>query len=114
MKEFQLAVNGKGIDIRVFLAQNFFDKAKGLMFSNRKDRALLILSCNSIHTFFMRFTIDAVFLNSQNRIVKILKGIKPFRAVLPVASASKVLELPAGTYDVTLLKSGDELSFIGI
>ena len=70
------------------------------MFLRSSDKALLLLSCNSIHTFFMRFPIDAVFITKSNLVVKVQKNIKPFRMLLPVITASKVLEIPSGLFAV--------------
>ena len=40
---------------------------------------MLITKCNCIHTFFMRFAIDATFLDKSGRVVKVAKGIRPWR-----------------------------------
>ena len=55
---------------------------------------LLILRCNAIHTFFMSFPIDAVFLDASDRVVKVVRGIKPWRPLVWGGwRAKKVLEL---------------------
>jgi uncharacterized protein len=63
------------------VARTFFARAKGLI--GRKGlppgRGLLIPRCNAIHTCFMRFPIDATFLDRDGRIVKVVRGIRPWR-----------------------------------
>ncbi len=94
----------------VELADNFLLRAKGLMFSSGiGDRdGLLIEPCNSIHTFFMNYPIDVIFLSSDNKVVKVFKFLKPWRMTRMYFSASKVLEMVAGSLK-TELNPGDQL-----
>jgi uncharacterized protein len=71
--------------------------------------ALLIKPCSSIHTFFMRFPIDVVFLDRDSRVVRTAQHVKPWRILLGAKGAHAVIELPAGTLDTTELKPGDQL-----
>jgi uncharacterized membrane protein (UPF0127 family) len=73
--------------------------------------ALVIEPCTSIHTFFMRFSIDAAFVNKAGRVVRAIAEIKPWRATRIYPSAALVVELPAGTLARTGTLEGDELSF---
>lgn len=57
---------------------------------------LLIRPCNSIHMFFMRFPIDAIFLDDDFRIIKLVKGLAPGRIVGTVPKANQVIEVQAG------------------
>ena len=60
------------------------------------DEGLLIERCNCIHTFFMSFAIDATFLDREDRIVKVVRGIRPWRPfVWGGWRAVKVLETKA-------------------
>jgi uncharacterized membrane protein (UPF0127 family) len=74
-----------------------------------KGHALLINPCSSIHTFFMRFPIDVVFIDRQSRVVKTAEAVKPWRVVLGGKGAHAVLELPAGTLGASALSPGDHL-----
>lgn len=65
--------------------------------------ALWIEPCNSIHMFFMRFPIDAVFLDRQGRVKRVLRELKPWRVSPLVFGARTVVELPAGTVDADLV-----------
>ena len=80
------------------VARSFGARLKGLI--GRRDlppgRGLLILRCNAIHTFFMRFAIDAVFYDRQNRVVKVVRNVRPWRPfVWGGFRAVKVLETAA-------------------
>ena len=82
-----------GVDAEV--AETFAERAKGLI--GRKSLApgtgMLITQCNCIHTFFMRFPIDATFLDAQNRVVRVVRDIRPWRLfVWGGWRARKVLE----------------------
>ena len=72
---------------------------------------LIKRSGNSIHTFFMKFPIDLVFLNSKGQVKHLAKNIRPWRIVVaPLFSQTDCLELPAGTIENTETKIGDILS----
>jgi len=81
------------------VASTFFGRTKGLLgrASLPAGEGLLIEKCASIHMFFMRFPIDAVFIDKTGRVVHILRDFKPWRISKIVPYASAVLELPAGT-----------------
>ena len=68
-----------GIDAEV--AESAFERMRGLI--GRADlplgKGMLITKCNCIHTFFMRFPIDATFLDRKGNVVKTVKGIRPWR-----------------------------------
>lgn len=68
---------------------------------------LLISPCNQIHTFFMKFTIDVVFLDRTNRIVKLCPQFKPWRITPLIWRAKTVLEMNAGGAEG--LQVGDQL-----
>ncbi len=78
---------------------------------NRKGlepgEALIIKPCNSIHTFFMRFPIDVVFVDANNRITKTIRSMRPFRISGIYLNALFVIELPAGTLEKTSTQAGD-------
>lgn len=65
--------------------------------------------CNSIHMFFMKFGIDALFLDAEHRVVKIAHALVPWRAVLPVAGARSCLELMSGAAARAGIREGDLL-----
>lgn len=67
--------------VKAEVAETFAQRAKGLIgrASLPPGRGLLIKRCNCIHTFFMRFPIDATFLDGEGRVVRSVAGIRPWR-----------------------------------
>ena len=72
------------------------------------EEGLWIVPCPMIHTFFMRFAIDVVFLDRGLRVVRVLEGFKPWRMSPWVWRAHSVLELPGGFLRGSV-DAGDEL-----
>jgi uncharacterized membrane protein (UPF0127 family) len=85
---------------------------KGLL--GRKGLApgegLWIVPCESVHTFFMQFPIDLVYLDRKNRIRKVCDSVPPWR-LSACFSAHSILELPSGTIRSTQTQPGDMLEF---
>lgn len=94
---------------RVGHARSFWRRFRGLMLQSSLDgdAGLLIEPSGSIHTAFMRFPIDAVFLDKQWQVVKVAT-VKPWRAAL--SKGHSVLELPAGRAALAGVETGDRLS----
>jgi len=67
---------------------------------------LWIAPCESVHTFFMRFAIDLVYLDRENQIKKVRSSVGPWR-MSACFEAHSVLELPAGTVSTTRTEPGD-------
>ena len=69
---------------------------------------LWIVPCESVHTFFMQFPIDLVYLDRKHTVKKVRNSVGPWR-LSGCLSAKSVLELPAGTIRETLTERGDTL-----
>ena len=69
---------------------------------------LWIMPCNSIHCMWMKFDIDAIFLDKQLRVVHLVHEIKPWGISKMVFCAQSVLELPAGLIAQTGTQMGDQ------
>lgn len=95
----------------VRIADTFYRRAKGLLGERGLDEGntLWIHRCNSIHTWFMRFPIDAVFVDSQMVVRAVYRNLGPWRMTFPAWKASSVFELPAGALDKTHVEIGDQL-----
>ena len=98
-------------------ARNFLSRALGLMFkgSLKEETGLLIefsshLKSRSIHSFFMRFTIDLIFIDSSMEVVE-FTTLSPWRMYNPKTDCRWVLEVNAGTIEENNLKIGDVLTF---
>lgn len=72
------------------------------------DEGLLIRPTNAIHMWFMRFSIDAVFVDEQGTIVRIAEHLRPWRMAAK-RGAREVVELPAGSCARHGLGVGDRL-----
>jgi len=73
--------------------------------------ALHIVPCNSIHSFFMRFPIDVVFLDKHGKILHMLHAFPPWRVGTLVVGARSALELRAGALQFSKTQVGDFISF---
>lgn len=82
----------------VIIAHNFLKRLKGLMFTKElpSDSSMYIYPCNQIHTFFMNYNIDVLYLNEKNVIVAIDEDMKPSKIGKKVKGAVAVVELQGG------------------
>ena len=95
---------------RVEIAGTNVKRSKGLL--GRKElpcgEGMWIIPCESVHTFFMQFPIDLIYLDKKLRVKKVKSSVKPWR-ISACLSAHSVLELPAGTIQGTGTERGDSL-----
>lgn len=110
MKMYRIKTKDIIIGSRIKIANTAVDRLVGLMFSKKLPDCdgLLIEPCNSIHTFFMRYPIDVIFLDRNKKIVKIVRNIKPWRMTWMYWKATSVLEIAGNTLDESV-KEGDLL-----
>lgn len=96
---------------KAVVAAAFFSRTKGLLGRGAfgPGDGLILKSCQAIHMFFMRFAIDVVFANKKNRVVGLVRGIKPFYLSPFFWRADFAVELPAGTIDASKTQVGDLL-----
>jgi uncharacterized protein len=74
----------------------------------KEGEGLWIVPCEAVHTFFMKFAIDVVFLNKKRQVVKVRPSMGRW-GIAGSLSARTVLELPAGTCERTGTVKGDQL-----
>lgn len=95
------------------LAGSGAKRSKGLL--GRKGlghgEGMWIVPCEAIHTFFMRFSIDLVYLDRKLCIKKIKGNVRPWR-ISACLAAHSVIELPAGTIQDTRTECGDTLEIL--
>ncbi|MBN1384429.1 MAG: DUF192 domain-containing protein [Elusimicrobia bacterium] len=142
MKFYNLTKNNIAVE-NVIIIKEYFEKIKGLLGRNKieDNEGFLIKECNCIHTLFMRFSVDLVFLKMQimpqkrdpakavaqmnppaggtdytdritYRVVKIMNNIKPWRICMPVFDANAVLEIKAGITAKNMILTNDELEIV--
>jgi uncharacterized membrane protein (UPF0127 family) len=82
---------------------------KGLLGSAElpSGQALVIRPCTSIHTFFMRFPIDVLFLDEAGSVLRAIREMRPWRLTRIYPRACCVAELPAGVLQHTGTDEGD-------
>lgn len=92
-------------------AKSYFARLRGLL--GRRNLAagttLWLEPCDSIHTFFMKFSIDAVFVDRDLVVCKVVRNIPPWRLLTPVAHARSVFEFGAGQASPDRVGEGDQL-----
>lgn len=104
----------RGVDLahQGRVAANVWLRAKGLLGTNSlpEGDGLLIQPCQRIHTFFMAYPIDVVFVDAKSEVVALCESLPPFRVSPRVRRARLVIELPAGTIRRTGTRIGDVLT----
>src|SRR5262249_6967966 len=102
--------NGRVVCERCVLADTALARMRGLL--GRRElpsgEGILLKPASSVHMAFMRFAIDAVFLDRDLRVVKVTADLKPWRAA-GSRGAKAVLEIPAGEAERRGLNVGDRL-----
>lgn len=84
-------------------------KAMGLL-GSKVARTVYFKTRFGIHTFFMRYPIDLIVLDRQNKVRVLKQKVLPNRVVLWSPKFQSVLELPAGTIEKNGIKVGDTIS----
>jgi len=69
---------------------------------------LWIIPCESVHSFFMKFAIDLVYLDRKKKVKKVRHRMAPWR-LSACLTAHSILELPAGVVAATGTQPGDQL-----
>jgi uncharacterized membrane protein (UPF0127 family) len=103
---------GTALGAAIHLADTSKERRTGLLKRNGLERGegLWIVPCEGIHTFFMRFAIDVVYLDRKRRVRKAVRALAPWRLSFCI-TAHSVLELAAGEVDRTATAVGDQLDF---
>lgn len=111
----KIVIKETNIDVakKMKIASSFFDKLIGLMFRKKMHGfdCLLIKHCKSIHTCFMRYSIDVVFVNKNFEVIKVISNMKPWRFTRLFFTAAHVFEFQGGSLD-SKLKLGDTLEVV--
>jgi len=106
--------NGNIIADSLEEANTFWKRFKGLMFTEKlaKGKALFFKPCKSIHTFFMKYPIDVIYLRKDLTIIAVDEGIAPFKIGKLNFGVDAVIEMPAGTLKQTQTQIGHKLTII--
>jgi uncharacterized membrane protein (UPF0127 family) len=98
---------------RCEVADGFWTRFRGLMLRRGlgAGEGMLIRPAGSVHTLFMRFPLDCVFLDGDLEVVGVRAGVRPWRAAA-ARGAKATLELPAGAAGRAGLDVGDRLRVV--
>ena len=102
--------NGNVVCERCAVARDPFTRMRGLLGRSglAQGEGLLLQPAASIHTLFMRFPIDVVFLGRELDVRKVVPEVRPWRFAFGLGSRA-VLELPAGECERRGIARGDQL-----
>lgn len=104
-----LAESGALLVSRVTAAVDSETRRRGLLGrSSLDDEALAIAPCNAVHTFFMKFAIDVVFVDRQGRVTRVAHAVRPWR-ITGALRGFAAIELAAGTAARTGLTAGQRV-----
>jgi len=103
-------LDGPVVCERCVLADSALRRMRGLLGRKKLDsgHGILIRPAPAIHTWFMRFAIDAVFLDRELSVLSVRRDLRPWR-MAGQRGARAVLELPAGEAERRGIEPGDRL-----
>jgi uncharacterized membrane protein (UPF0127 family) len=115
LRQFSVRNVDKGTTLvtRGKLASSITSRFFGLMMRKGVEDGggLLLTGSASIHSWFMRFRFDAIFLDRESRVVKVVHAMRPWWFAFGGKGAKDCLELPAGVAERTHTLAGDTLAF---
>jgi uncharacterized membrane protein (UPF0127 family) len=96
------------------IASSLGKRLKGLLGRKelKKGQAMLLKPCSGVHSLFMRFSIDVLFVDKNNRVIDVLSFFRPWRFSPFYFNSAYAVELPAGTASPALVSLGDTLSLV--
>ena len=99
---------------RVATAGGFWSRLRGYIGRSppKQGEGILLVPCDAIHTWWMTFELDVLFLDARGRVLELVRSLRPWKRTRKVAGARYVLEVPAGTIDASGTRAGDELSWL--
>jgi len=107
----RMMVDGNLVLDKIIMADTYSKRLQGLL--GRKGleerEGMMIIPCNSIHTYRMKFPIDVLFVDRDNIVVKVLRDLSPKRMGPLVLKSRYVIEAEAGTF--VGIEKGDKLEF---
>lgn len=96
------------------LADTFWLRLRGLLGAEplKSGEGLILAGEKSIHTLFMGFSIDVVYVDAQHQVIRTTPNMVPYKLGPFVTKSAFVLEMPVGTIEQSLTEVGDQLEFI--
>jgi len=96
------------------VADNVWTRGRGLIGTRplQPGEGLIIRPCKGVHTWFMSYPIDVIYVDREERVVALDPEMRPWRVGRPRARSRYVIELPAGTIQRTGTQVGDQLELV--
>lgn len=116
MKVCRLVQDGRELVPKVWMATSWTERMRGLIGYRGlpPGSAMLLKPCHAIHTFGMCFTLDVIYLDAQQRVLRVVKQLPPFHFSQGGSEARSVLECQTGWFAWERLHEGVPLSLIPI
>jgi uncharacterized membrane protein (UPF0127 family) len=107
-----VTADGTVVCQRCRIAKDPWTRMRGLLGRRKLDdgEGILLRPASSVHTWFMQFPIDVVFLDRELLVLRVVSGLRPWRAA-GRRGAAAVLELAAGECEVRSVGVGDRLDW---
>lgn len=96
----------------VLLADSFYYRLKGLMGKKelKENEGLCLKPCKSVHTFFMKFNIDVLFVDNNDVVCGIVENLRPWQVSSYYRTSRYVIELKAGAIEKYKIELGDKIN----
>lgn len=106
--------NNSIIAQNIIMADSFYKRLKGLMFTKElsPQSAMYIYPCSGIHTCFMNYNIDVLYLDINNIILAADEDMKPWRFGEFHKNAVAAIELRGGRLKETQTRIGQAVEFV--
>ncbi len=103
---------GKLIAADLKMADSFFARLTGLLATGslKEGSGIVLKPCTQIHTFFMRFSIDVIFVDKDFNVLHVIEDMKPWRLSPLLLKSLYTIELSSGALKGSV-KAGDKISF---
>ena len=97
----------------VAVADSVFKRLRGWMFRSApaREKGLWISPCSGIHSYFVRFDFDALFVDKNLKVMYLIESMKPWRISKLIGGNHAVLELPEGAIRLSQTQVGDQLAW---
>ncbi|MDD3927507.1 MAG: DUF192 domain-containing protein [bacterium] len=113
MSYISMTYEGKSVGTKFLRCTNMFTRMRGLL--GRDDMkgidGAYISPCQAVHTFFMRFPIDVVFIAGDGTVIDVIHDLQPGKTTSVRRSARSVIELDAGRARTLDIQPGGKFAF---
>ena len=101
------------LGVKVEPAGSFWSRLRGYIGrpQPKQGEGILLVRCDAIHTWWMDFDLDVLFLDEKGRVIDVVRSLRPWKRTRRVPGACYVLEVPVGTIDSSGTRVGDELTW---